>query len=59
MLKGEADIDQGAEEASLGGLESLYKEQVLVVYNPAIPVETFDVIFVDEYHGPYTPSGDR
>ena len=49
MLKGE-ELEEGAEEASVGGLESLYKEPLPVAYNPAIPVETFDVIFVDECH---------
>src|SRR5712691_282452 len=49
MLKGE-ELDEGAEETSVGGLEGLYKEPVPVAYNPGIPVETFDVIFVDECH---------
>jgi len=49
MLKGE-ELDEAAEESSVGGLEGLYKEPVPVAYNPEIPVETFDVIFVDECH---------
>lgn len=49
MLKGE-ELEEGAEETSVGGLESLYKEPVPVAYNPEIPIETFDVIFVDECH---------
>ncbi|HEY0970899.1 MAG TPA: type I restriction-modification enzyme R subunit C-terminal domain-containing protein [Gemmatimonadales bacterium] len=57
MLKGEADLPEDAEEATAGGaalavagLDALRKEPLPVVYNPAIPVETFDVVFVDEAH---------
>jgi type I restriction enzyme, R subunit len=51
MLKGEADIeDPELEEKPLGTLEKLLKEPVPVGYNPAIPVEFFDFIVVDECH---------
>jgi type I restriction enzyme, R subunit len=49
MLKGE-ELDEATEETSVGGLEALYREPVPVAYNPTIPVETFDVVFVDECH---------
>ncbi|MBI4502903.1 MAG: DEAD/DEAH box helicase family protein [Gemmatimonadetes bacterium] len=49
MLKGE-ELDEEMDEKSLDGLESLYKTPVPVAYNPAIPIEMFDVIFIDECH---------
>lgn len=49
MLQGK-ELDEEQEEAPLSGLEALYKEPLPVVYNPAIPIEFFDVIFVDECH---------
>ena len=51
MLKGEPDLDPGAEEASLfelGG--AAMKEPLPVVYNGAYPPEYFDVIVIDECH---------
>ncbi len=51
MLRGEPDLDPALEEGSqydAGG--GLVREPVPVVYNPAIPIETFDVIFTDECH---------
>ena len=51
MLKGEEDFLEENEEASLFETESsLIKESLPVVYNPKIPLETFDVIVVDECH---------
>lgn len=50
MLKGEDVMDPDADETSAGGLEGLYKEPLPVVYNPKIPIEHFDVVFVDECH---------
>jgi type I restriction enzyme R subunit len=53
MLKGEPDFDPELDERSgyeLEEVESLFKEQLPVEYNPAIPIETFDVIIVDECH---------
>jgi type I restriction enzyme, R subunit len=50
MLKGEEEFNPENEEAPLGSLETLYKKPVEVAYNPAIPIEFFDVIIVDECH---------
>lgn len=51
MLKGEEDFDQANEEGSLFEADtSLAKEPLPVVYNPRIPIETFDFIIVDECH---------
>jgi type I restriction enzyme R subunit len=50
MLKGDAEIDPQIEEAPLGSLEQLIKKPVNVAYNPAIPIEFFDFIIVDECH---------
>jgi type I restriction enzyme R subunit len=51
MLKGEAEVeDPELEERPLGSLESLLKEPVPVHYNPAVPIEFFDFIVVDECH---------
>ena len=51
MLKGEEELDEEAEEGSLFEAETtLVKEPLPVVYNPHIPIETFDVIIVDECH---------
>jgi type I restriction enzyme R subunit len=50
MLKGEPELDPEIEEAPLGSLEKLIKQPVSVSYNPAIPIEFFDFIVVDECH---------
>jgi type I restriction enzyme R subunit len=50
MLKGEEEVDPDIEEQPLGNLESLIKKPVPVSYNPAIPIEFFDFIVVDECH---------
>jgi type I restriction enzyme R subunit len=51
MLKGEEDFLEENEESSLFETESsLIKEPLPVVYNSRIPIETFDVIVVDECH---------
>ncbi len=49
LLRGDT-MDDEADEQSLGGLEALVKKPQPVVYNPGIPIETFDVVFVDECH---------
>ena len=49
MLQGK-DLAEEDEEPSLASLENLHREPLPVVYNPAIPIETFDVVFVDECH---------
>ena len=48
MLKGDPDYETGAEEVS--DFESGEGQTPEVVYNPAIPIDTFDVIIVDECH---------
>jgi type I restriction enzyme R subunit len=51
MLKGEEDFLEENEEGSLFETETpLIKEPLPVVYNPQIPIETFDFIVVDECH---------
>jgi type I restriction enzyme, R subunit len=51
MLKGEPEFAEENEEQSMFEAESpLIKEPLPVVYNSAIPPETFDVIIVDECH---------
>lgn len=57
MLKGEEELSEegdetGADEvaAALGGLDALRKDPLPVVYNAQIPIETFDIVFVDEAH---------
>lgn len=49
MLKGEQEFDAENEEAPLGDLSS-FTNPVEVAYNPAIPIEYFDFIVVDECH---------
>ena len=49
MLKGKELADED-DEVSAAGLESLYKQPEPIDYNPAIPIETFDVIITDECH---------
>jgi type I restriction enzyme R subunit len=50
MLKGEPDLSPVAEELGLASLSEMIKEPVPVAYNPALPVELFDVVFIDECH---------
>ena len=51
MLQGEPDLDPEVEEGSLfDSGAALIREPVPVAYNPAIPVEFFDVVFIDECH---------
>ena len=49
MLKGKELADED-DEVSAAGLESLFKKPEPIDYNPAIPIETFDVIITDECH---------
>jgi len=49
MLKGR-DLSEEDEETSVAGLERLAKKPEPIEYNPAIPIETFDVIVTDECH---------
>jgi type I restriction enzyme R subunit len=43
-------VDAGSASGSTGGLDALRREPVPVAYNPALPIELFDVVFVDECH---------
>ncbi len=49
MLKGR-DLSEEDDEVSVGGLERLFKKPEPLEYNPAIPIETFDIIVTDECH---------
>jgi len=49
ILRGE-ELFPELEEESLFDHASLFKEPPPVVYNPAIPIETFDLIVTDECH---------
>ena len=48
MLRGESDLAEGLDEES--GYDLAPDRPVEVDYNPAIPIEMFDVIIVDECH---------
>lgn len=43
-------IDESAEDVSLNEVQQTAAQQKLVRYNPAIPVEEFDFVIVDECH---------
>ena len=49
MLRGR-ELAPEDEEVSAAGLENLFKAPEPIAYNPAIPIETFDVIVTDEAH---------
>ena len=49
ILSGEP-IDESAEDVSLNEVQQTTKQAKLVRYNPAVPVETFDFIIIDECH---------
>jgi len=49
MLKGR-ELAPEDDEVSAAGLENLFKSPEPIAYNPAIPIETFDVIVTDEAH---------
>jgi type I restriction enzyme R subunit len=49
ILSGEP-IDESAEDVSLNEVQQTAKQEKLVRYNPAVPVETFDFIIIDECH---------
>lgn len=52
MLRGEAEFDEAAEDAieDATGVVNEPGRPVEVAYNPAIPIETFDAIVIDECH---------
>ncbi|MHB8249315.1 MAG: type I restriction endonuclease subunit R [Acidithiobacillus sp.] len=49
MLKGR-DLPEELEDASVDQLDGLFKRPEPIEYNPAIPIESFDVIVTDECH---------
>jgi type I restriction enzyme R subunit len=49
MLKGR-ELPPDADEASVEGMESLFKQADPIGYNPAIPIESFDIVVTDEAH---------
>ncbi len=49
MLKGE-ELDPDLDEQSGATLEMLQRPPEPIAYNPAIPIETFDLIITDECH---------
>ena len=49
ILSGEP-IDESAEDLSLNEVQQTAKQEKLVRYNAAVPVETFDFIIIDECH---------
>ena len=50
MLKGETDYESEEEETSAFENETEDASPQFVTYNPEIPIDTFDVIIVDECH---------
>ncbi len=49
MLKGR-ELPADADEESVEGMESLFKQADPIGYNPAIPIEMFDIVVTDEAH---------
>ncbi|MGH8857322.1 MAG: type I restriction-modification enzyme R subunit C-terminal domain-containing protein [Polaromonas sp.] len=49
MLKGR-ELPEEADEESTEGAESLFKDPTPIGYNPAIPIESFDIVVTDEAH---------
>ncbi|WP_291993384.1 type I restriction-modification enzyme R subunit C-terminal domain-containing protein [Candidatus Accumulibacter sp. ACC003] len=49
MLKGR-ELAEADDEQSTAGIDALFKQPEPIDYNPAIPIETFDIIVTDEAH---------
>jgi type I restriction enzyme, R subunit len=49
MLKGR-ELPPDADEESTEGMENLFREPEPIGYQPAIPIETFDIVVTDEAH---------
>ncbi len=49
MLKGR-ELAEEADEESTEQVESLFKDPEPIGYNPAIPIESFDIVVTDEAH---------
>jgi type I restriction enzyme R subunit len=43
-------IDESVEDVSLNEMQQIARQEKFVSYNPAVPVETFDFIIIDECH---------
>ena len=51
ILQGEDEMDESKEdESNLGAFARFQKQPLPVVYNPDVPIETFDFMFTDECH---------
>ncbi|MGH2772142.1 MAG: DEAD/DEAH box helicase family protein, partial [Actinomycetota bacterium] len=50
MLQGDPELPEDADEVSAFDYTPAGTQQLPVAYNPAIPIETFDVIVTDECH---------
>ena len=48
ILRGDVDYDEGLDE--LSGFETAPAQPVEVSYNPAVPIESYDMIIIDECH---------
>ena len=49
MLKGR-ELNEEADEESTEKIETLFKDPEPIGYNPAIPIESFDIVVTDEAH---------
>ncbi|MFO1263780.1 MAG: type I restriction-modification enzyme R subunit C-terminal domain-containing protein [Rhodoferax sp.] len=49
MLKGR-ELTEEADEESTAAAEALFKDPEPIGYNPAIPIESFDIVVTDEAH---------
>lgn len=49
VLSGEP-LDESAEDLSLNELQQTQKQAKVVRYDPAVPIETFDLVIIDECH---------
>lgn len=49
LLKGK-DLPPEADEESTEGTEALFKDPEPIGYNPALPIELFDIVITDEAH---------
>ncbi len=51
MVQGEEEFDESKEEeSSVSAFARFQRDPLPVVYNPNIPIETFDFVFTDECH---------
>jgi type I restriction enzyme R subunit len=50
ILAGEEELDPALEEAPLAAVPGAIARAKEITYNPAIPIETFDIIVIDEAH---------